>query len=146
MIWKQRQEERERKAGEANEAWRKRRAAEQKRQEERTRMWQKTADDEAKEFQERYANVNLPNYSFATEGSTYGASTSTCLHDGWWPKIQGRTACPKCYVSWNYLLQCPGCTMQACPKCQASIRPRIQRNANRRAPLRTSSPDYLDDY
>ncbi|OBT50919.1 hypothetical protein VE04_09376, partial [Pseudogymnoascus sp. 24MN13] len=68
MIWKQRQEERERKAGEANEAWRKRRAAEQKRQEERTRMWQKTADDEAKEFQERYANVNLPNYSFATEG------------------------------------------------------------------------------
>ncbi|OBT92755.1 hypothetical protein VE01_09121 [Pseudogymnoascus verrucosus] len=143
MIRKQQQEEWERKTREADEAWRKRQAAEQKRQDEQTRMWQKTADDEAKEFRERYANVNLPSYSFATEGSTYGASTSTCLHDGWWPKIQGRTACPKCYVSWSYLLQCPGCTMQACPKCQASIRPRIQRNANRRAPLRASSPDYF---
>lgn len=151
MIRKQQQEEWERKMREADEAWRTRqaeeRAAEQKRQEERTRMWQKTADDEAKEFQERYANVNFPNYSFATEGSAYGASVSACLHDGWWPKIQGRMACPKCYVSWNYLLQCPGCTMQACPKCQAAIRPRMPRNTNRRAPLRASSPDYFyNDY
>ncbi|OBT83448.1 hypothetical protein VE02_07875 [Pseudogymnoascus sp. 03VT05] len=142
-IRKQQQEQQEKKEREAEEAWRTRwaeeRAAEQKRRE-----------DESKEFRKRYANASLPGsrYSFATEGSPSEAPISTCHHDGWWPKVQGRKPCPKCYGSWSYLLQCPGCTMQACPKCQASIRPRIQRNTNRRAaPLRASSPDYFyNDY
>ncbi|KAI0904416.1 DnaJ domain-containing protein [Ustulina deusta] len=53
-----------------------------------------------------------------------------CIHDGWWGKVQGRRACPKCYDTWNYLLECPGCKMEACPKCQSTIRPR-RRNRNR---------------
>jgi len=84
------------------------RAAEQKRH------------DEAKKRREQYQNAH-PNF---TGGTTHQASASTCGHGGWWPKVQGRAACPECYESWTYLLQCPGCRMKACPKCQAAIRPR----------------------
>jgi hypothetical protein len=41
-----------------------------------------------------------------------------CRHDGWWPKVQGRRHCPECGVIWTYLLECPSCQTQACPKCQ----------------------------
>ena len=113
--------------------------------------------------QEQYAAhlyTNLP------EESTRHANTSsstTCRHDGWWPKVQGHTACPKCDDIWPYLLRCPGCKMMACPRCQAAIRPRrsrprdnndnhnhnynhnnAARTMNRKTPLRvrTPSPDY----
>ncbi|ELR02307.1 hypothetical protein VC83_06440 [Pseudogymnoascus destructans] len=134
-IRKQQQEQREKQEREAAEACKIRqaeeRAAEQKRQEEQARRWQKINDDEAKEYRKRYANVNHPRYSFGTERSAREASVSTCHHGGWWRKIQGRTACPKCYVSWNYLLQCPGCMMKACAGCQAAIRPSMPRNTAR---------------
>jgi hypothetical protein len=130
-IWaqqQQQQEQREKREREAAEALRKQqaeqRAAEQKRQDEEARRWQKIIDD---------------------EGRTRQASTSTCRHDGWWPKVQGRTVCPECYESWTYLLQCPGCNMKACPKCQAAIR---AARRNRRAPprVRTPSQDFFYDY
>ncbi|KAG4438209.1 hypothetical protein IFR05_006306 [Cadophora sp. M221] len=147
-IWKQQQEQREKREREAAEAFRKQqaeeRAAEQKRQEEFVRNWQKIIDDEARKSREQYAHLNRPEYLFTAEGSTRQASTLTCQHNGWWPKVQGRTVCPDCSVIWTYLLKCPGCGMKACPKCQAAIRQR--RNAartNRRAP----SPDFFyDDY
>jgi hypothetical protein len=153
-IWKQQQEQREKREREAAEALKiqqaEERAAEQKRQEEQARKWQKIIDDKTKKCREQYAHLNLPEYFFTAEGSTREASISTCHHDGWWPKVQGRTACPKCYEIWTYLLQCPGCKMKACPRCQAAIRPRIPRNTartNRRAPPRAPSPDYFyDDY
>jgi len=156
-IWKQQQEEqREKWEREAAEALRKQqveeRAAEQKRQEEHARKWQKIIDDEAKKCREQYAHLNLPERFFTAEGSTRQASTSTCPHDGWWPKVQGRTACPECYEIWTYLLQCPGCKMKACPRCQGAIRPRIPRNAartNQRAPPRVRTPSpyfFYDDY
>jgi len=66
------------------------------------------------------------------------SSYLTCTHAGWWPKVEGRAACPKCAESWTYLLQCPGCAMQACPRCQAAVRPRHQRPLRARSP----SPDY----
>lgn len=147
-FWKQQQEQREKWEREAAEALRKqqaeKRAAEQKRQEEETRKWQNIINNETRKYREQYAHLNLP------EGSTRQAYTLTCRHDGWWPKVQGRTACPECDEIWTYLLQCPGCKMKACPRCQAAIRPRIPRNAartNRRAPsqVRTPSPDFNYD-
>ena len=132
-IWQQHHEQRKRER-EAAEASRKRqaeeRAAEQKRQEEQAKRWQKNFDNEQ--------------YPFTAEGSTYQASKILCGHDGWWPKVQGRTACPECHEIWTYLLQCPGCRMKACPKCQYTIRP----SRNRRAPpkVRTPSEDYSYDY
>lgn len=150
-IWEQQRE--------AAEALRKQqaeeRAAERKRQEEWARR-QESINDEAKKRREQYAYHNHPEAFFTAEGSTRQASTSTCHHDGWWPKVQGRTACPECCEIWTYLLQCPGCNMKACPRCQAAIRPRIPRNAartNRRAPprarvprARAPSPDFSYDY
>ncbi len=148
-IWRQQREQREQREKqekqekqewEAAEAVRKqqaeKRVAEQKRREEETRKWQKMEQD--------------TNFDFTRE-STLQARTSTCCHDGWWSKVQGRTACPNCYATRTYLLQCPGCTMKACPKCQAGIRRRMPRNAartHRRAPqrARTPSPDFGYDY
>lgn len=148
-FWKQQQEQREKWEREAAEALRKqqaeKRAAEQKRQEEETRKWQNIINNETRKYQEQYAHLKRP------EGSTRQAYTLTCRHDGWWLKVQGRTACPECDEIWTYLLQCPGCKMKACPRCQAAKRPRIPRNAartNQRAPtqVRTPSPDFGYDY
>ena len=137
-IRKQEQEQREKWQREVAEALRKKQAekqaTEQKRQEEEARKWR-----------EQYAHLNRPT------GGTRHARTTNCPHDGWWPKVQGRTACPKCDEIWTYLLECPGCKMKACPRCQAAIRPRIPRNTartSRRAPprVRTPSPDFDYDY
>lgn len=147
-VWKQQAEEREKREREAADALRKqqaeKRAAELKRQEEEKRRWQKIKDENRK-FQEQYTHPNL-----SAEG-TRQSYTSVCRHDGWWPKVQGRTACPECGDIWTYLLQCPGCTMKGCPKCQAAIRPRISRHTartNRRvpSPVRTPSPDFTYDF
>jgi hypothetical protein len=127
-IWKQWQEQWLKQEQEAKEASRKqkeeKRAAEQKRK-------------ETRKFQEQHAYPNL------SEGSTGQAYTPACHHDGWWPKLQGRTSCPRCYESWTYLLQCPSCMMKACPRCQAAIRPRVPHNAartNRTVPRRVRTP------
>ncbi|KAH9208348.1 DnaJ domain-containing protein, partial [Leptodontidium sp. 2 PMI_412] len=126
--WKQQQEQREKREREAAEAFRKQqaeeRAAAQERQEEHARKWQKILADEAQKRREQDAHFNRPEYLFTAEGSTRQASTSTCQHNGWWSKVQGRTACPECNDIWTYLLQCPGCSMKACPKCQGAIRRR----------------------
>ena len=148
-LWKQEREQREKKEREAAEALRKQqaeeRAAEQKRQEEETRKWQKIMNDHTRTYQRQYAHLNRP------EGSTRQAYTSTCRHDGWWPKVQGRTACPECHEVWTYLLQCPHCQMKACPRCQSAIRPRMPRNTartNRPTPssVRSPSPDFNYDF
>lgn len=64
------------------------------------------------------------------------SGSSFCSYNAWWSEFEGRQACPKCYEVWTYLLQCPKCEMKACPRCQASIRPR-RRN------LRAISPPPL---
>lgn len=141
-IRKQQQAQREQQEKEAAEALRKKlaeqRAAEQKRQEEATRKWQEIINNETGK------------YEGSTQHQTYA---STCRHDGWWPKVQGRTACPKCYEIWTYLLHCPGCMMKACPSCQATIRPRLSHHTARmyrRTPsyMRTPTPDpyYYDGF
>ena len=62
---------------------------------------------------------------------------------GWWSKVHGHTNCPECGELWTYLLECPGCQMSACPKCQAAIRKR--RNARRKRP-RNRSSDFDSDF
>jgi hypothetical protein len=130
---KQQQEQREQRKREAAEASRK--------QEEEQRQAAEQERKGTRNFQKQHVHPDLP------EGSTGQAYTPACRHDGWWPKVQGRTACPKCYENWTYLLQCPSCMTKACPRCQAAIRPRVPRNAartNRRVPpqVRTPSPDF----
>lgn len=143
-IRKQQQELREQREREAEAALMRlqaaARAAAQKQQEDETRRYQEILENAS------YARCSA--YSSFAGASTYQSFASTsCTHDGWWPKQQGRTACPECSEVWTYLLECPGCAMKACPKCQARLRPRLPRHAarmNRRAPprMRTPSPDY----
>ncbi|KAH8744252.1 hypothetical protein F5883DRAFT_590396, partial [Diaporthe sp. PMI_573] len=136
---RQQQEQRENRDREAAEALRKQqaeaRAAEQRRYEERERQ---RIIEEARRHQEQARHFDF------TERSSRQTCTSTCRHDGWWTKVQGRTACPKCQGSWTYLLQCPGCEMKACPRCQAAIRPRLnQRTPPRPGPrVRIPSPGF----
>lgn len=78
----------------------------------------------------------------------YAGSSSVCGHRGWWDKVEGRTACPECGEVWTYLLECPGCRMHACPKCQYNLRhglPRGTAGSSRggRTPRpRTPEPAY----
>jgi hypothetical protein len=151
-IMKEQQEQREKQKREAAEALRKQqakeraaqekreealrkqqaeqRAAQQKQQQEQARAWQKIIDDAART---------------RSEYSSYRTSESNCGHHGWWPKVEGHALCPRCSEKWSYLLQCPGCKMHACPRCQYDIRPRGHRRAPPRA--RTPSPVFFhDDY
>ena len=91
-LEKQQQELRERRSQEAAEALRKQRA-----------------ENRAAEARNRW---NTP---CAAEGKARQGFTSTCRHNGWWPKVQGRTTCPEGRQYWTYLLQCPTCDVTACP-------------------------------
>ena len=127
-LRRQQQEGWEAQHREAAEAMRKQPAEKRAAQQETTRK--------TKTSRERYK------HSHSTRESTRQAFTSPCRHGSWWAKVQGRTACPECYESWTYLLQCPGCQMKACPKCQAVIRPSMPHNAARtnRHPRRGDDP------
>lgn len=113
-------------------------AAGRARYQEDIRRRQKIFEEEAERQRDRYAYFNY------AEESNPQTRRAACRHDGWWPKVQGRTACPECSESWTYLLQCPGCDMKACPRCQAAVRPRHPRGVPRR--IRTPSPDYSYGY
>jgi len=79
-------------------------------------------------------------YPFTAEESTYQSFPSSCTHGGWWAKLELRKSCPECGDIWSYLLQCPGCSIKACPKCQSTLRPRRNRGVPPRA--RTTYPDW----
>ncbi|KIM97120.1 hypothetical protein OIDMADRAFT_20445 [Oidiodendron maius Zn] len=80
---------------------------------------------ESRRRQENYnrarGNVNRSAAGASIFGSTPHLAKADCLHDGWWPKLEGkqrRESCEKCGVSrHNYLLQCPSCSMLACASC-----------------------------
>lgn len=71
------------------------------------------------------ASWNIPEYQQPGEQvpPEDKTQTSACIHEGWWPKVQGRVDCPLCNKTWNYMLECPGCKKQACPECQKRLRP-----------------------
>ena len=52
---------------------------------------------------------------------------STCIRDGWWDKVPGSATCPECQGVWSFLLRCPDCHAQMCPRCQLSLRPKAPR-------------------
>lgn len=104
---RERQERMERLRREQQEQEKKERAAAEKRAAEQRRY------AEATRRQEQQLRENI--------FQSY-ASTSNCDHRDWWHKVQGRAECSRCYESWSYLLECPGCRIKACASCQAGIR------------------------
>lgn len=132
---RQQQEGQQKRDREAAEARRRHQAAElrakQHREEEEARQWQKIVDEFTKRQEELQRPQRYSAFTGPPKGDCRRYDSADCRHDGWWPKVQGRAACPKCHDNWTYLLQCPGCAMKACPKCQAAVRPRRQRNTAR---------------
>lgn len=125
-LWKQWQEQHEKLEREAAEAFRKQRAeeqaAEQKRAEERRKKWQRESVQQQREFTERAKQAKEQRQREVVRQQRQ--TQKACYHQGWWPKMEGRAACPECDDVWNYLLQCPNCDMMACPKCQHNLRPK----------------------
>ena len=57
------------------------------------------------------------------EWSGLAAKKSTCRHEGWWPKVEGKMVCGKCFaLQSRFALKCPGCGMLACANCQKVLR------------------------
>ena len=51
------------------------------------------------------------------------SDTSTCRHDGWWPKLEGTQLCGSCQsIQRRFALQCPQCKMVACASCQKTLK------------------------
>lgn len=96
------------------------RAAELARQEEYRRLQRRCSDFDNSRTRQSYA--------------------SACSHRGWWDKVQHHIACPRCFDMWNYLLQCPGCGMKACPRCQSELRPTFRRHPERESRKEAPSP------
>jgi hypothetical protein len=157
QILKQQQEQWEKQQREAAETLRKRqaeqRAAEERRQAALLAAQQALRQEQARKLQEELKRSERQwkqhvHYDYS-EYKIPPVPEISCDHDGWWPKVQGRTACPTCSEVWTYLLECPGCTMKACPRCQSAIRPRFRRGAARlnrgsARRARSPSPDYWD--
>lgn len=54
---------------------------------------------------------------------TERTTETTCLHEGWWPKKEGRQVCAMCRdVQKRFALRCPGCGLIACAACQKDLR------------------------
>ncbi|KAK4888652.1 hypothetical protein LTR27_012496 [Elasticomyces elasticus] len=134
-IWQQQEKQRmeqQRADQAAADQMAKQYAAQRARQEEDSRRRQNIINDEAKrrrDFDSRYGGPqsNLRStYGFAQQshGSSRKVGRSTCGHDGWWDKVQGRMQCPECSDVWTYLLECPNCAIKACPKCLSSVKGR----------------------
>ncbi|KAK3635615.1 hypothetical protein LTR56_014655 [Elasticomyces elasticus] len=149
-IWRQ-QEEQRMEQQRADQAAAERYAAQCAQQEEDRRRRQKIINDEAqrrRDFDSRYGGTqsniyNTHGFAEHSYSSSRKIDRSDCLHDVWWDKAQGRMQCPECSDVWMYMLECPKCSMKACPKCQSSIRGRIPRGSAR---LRSPSPVYHYDY
>jgi hypothetical protein len=86
--------------------------------------------------------------TFHSSASTFNAAGGSCLHDGWWTKVEGRRACSRCSITYGYLLECPGCQMKACASCQKDLRPpkrnqaRMNSSKTRRHSTKTPHTEY----
>ncbi|KAI0537201.1 DnaJ domain-containing protein [Xylaria digitata] len=128
---KREQEEWEKRQREAAEQARKQQAEAAEKARKQQAEWTERVAAAARRRQEEQDRAAKARWGdFFDDGEPYFSAARACVHDGWWPKVQGRRACPQCHDTWNYLLECPGCKMEACPKCQSTIRPR-RRNINR---------------
>lgn len=100
---------------------------------------------EAQEAQERAREEAAKIYRAESEKRAQAASMaerartarqarndSACLHDKFWPRIEGRHLCGSCHnTQRRFAFQCPGCGMIACASCRQTLRgERRRKNQN----------------
>ena len=52
---------------------------------------------------------------------------SSCIHSGFWPKVEGRNQCSVCSHFFNsFILRCPSCHRLACASCKKTISSRYR--------------------
>ena len=97
---------------------------------------------EAQEAQERAREEAAKKYRAASEMRAQAASLaerartarqarndSVCLHDKFWPRLEGRHLCGSCHKTQRrFAFQCPGCRMIACASCRQTLRGERRRN------------------
>jgi hypothetical protein len=123
-FWREQREKKEREAAKAEQErlkkipeQAKKKAAEAAAREKREELLNRAGRRTNRSGQE----VNIE--TFHSSASTFNAAGGSCLHDGWWTKVEGRRACSRCSITYGYLLECPGCQMKACASCQQDLRP-----------------------
>lgn len=128
-IARSRREQAERAAKEAREAREAQAAREAWEAQERARVAAAAAERRRREADERAQAIRTAEEvaqkarEKRNEWSRLRRTESTCLHQGWWPKVEGRQLCANCHSVQNrFALQCPGCSMVACASCQKSLR------------------------
>lgn len=121
------QAQKERAAKEAREAQAARERLEALEKLERARV-AAAAERRRKEAEERAQTIRRAEEAAKkaekARGDRSGVTTkSTCRHERFWPKIEGRQLCSKCHaVQSRFVFQCPGCRMVACASCRQSLR------------------------
>ena len=127
------QEMRERMARERKErADRAERAAEEAREAQAAREAQErartvaAAESRRREAEERVRAMRAAEEAVRKAKKTdesEAATRSTCRHDRFWPKVEGRHSCGRCHaVQSRFAFQCPGCKMVACASCRRGLR------------------------
>ena len=110
-------EQAERAAKEAHQARAAKEAREAKEAKERVRQ-AAAADKRRKEAEER---AKARRDAFPAES---GSTESTCQHDKWWHRLEGRHRCVVCHaVQARFAFQCPDCGMVACAGCRQISKP-----------------------
>lgn len=131
---RKREEEHQRRNKEAEER-RNKEAEERRKREEKTESWRQRATETARASRQdgagatpgratRSTPTKPPNSSGAPRTS-WGSSSTSCQHRGWWEKVEeGDLMCENCNsVQRRFLFQCPGCQMKACAECRIDLKP-----------------------
>ncbi len=111
-----------REAREAQERMRQAAAAQQR------KRVMRAAEEAAQRARNDRSKSTTPSYSsFRSSGST----KSTCRHDKFWPRVEGRHCCSNCHtVQRRFAFQCPRCSIIACANCRQALRREVPKSHN----------------
>jgi hypothetical protein len=127
-IRQQRRKEEQEEMARCEKVWREREAAMaaerlKKAEEERAkRQKEYEAQTQSSKASRKTTTTHRTSFGHDKPWNTGSSSGGSCNHGGWWTKVPGRASCGKCYESFGYLLESPGCKVRRYASCQAVMR------------------------
>jgi hypothetical protein len=139
-------EQAERAATAAREAQAARRAREAQEARDTQKAREAREARETRETQERIRAAERSRREVQEAARRASASTqSTCRHDRFWPKLEGRHLCESCDTfQRRFAYQCPGCRMIACASCRQTLRGAPRKSSN--SGQRFADFSFYDEY